>query len=419
MTDFFHARLGHKRGHKVLHLGFIIYAIGICLLGVKEFVRYDEWWLKSISELFNNYAGGFVRRGLLGTLLIELHHATGIHPYAVISVSVVISYAILAWYFFKKFRQRGYCWYFLVTCLMLGSIGTYGLMMRRILLVVLFLCVVQLLKRARPYTAFIIGNILTILALLCYEPYFFFSVPIFILLTHAIGGSWKRAFAVWLPSIITFCACSLFHGNPTQFAVMKEVAEPYIGSEPFMLNFIQWSFTDIAQYHWKLNYIACPYYVPSILVNIFAIVYVLYLGTNGVTAFERPSETTRRQTHTLFGLVAFQLVMQMPMFVILSTDYGRICCFSVMTAYITYLTFDNTILARLFPERVTSYLHALCERMNHILVPKRTLIVCLMLFVGVSSWQGNIFGMELASIAGQISRIAYTLALKPQMLLPL
>lgn len=409
MTSFFQPRLGHKWWHKLLHLFFIVYAVYVAAKGVWGILGINDHWMSEMSEMLDNYAGGFVRRGLFGEVAIWLHHAVGLHPFALFVAVTLVSYAVLLCYFVWQFRRRGLCWYFLATCLMLGSFGVYGVMMRRMFLVVLFLCVVQLLKRARTWVALVLGNALTIVGLLCYEPYFFFSVPMFIALTHALSRSWRRACAVWLPSVAVFLVCCVCHGNPEQFALMKAEAVAYVGSNTVLLDFIQWSALDMVKLHIELNYLSAPCYVPAVFVNVVALAYALYVSTNGVLAFEKPSDENRRARRTLFSLVAFQMFTQLPMFIILSTDYGRICCFSVATAYIVYFTFDGYVLARLFPLRVQGWADRACDRMNSCLVPSRTLLVAMFLFVGISSWQGHIGRMLQASMAGSFAQSAWHL----------
>lgn len=359
--------------------------------------------------MFDNYGGGFVRRGLFGELILGLYHLTGINPNVVIAVVMAASYILLTWWLVRRFRQRGWCWYFLLSCMMLGSFAAYALMMKRMFLVVLFLGVVCLFRcrsrRAWPFV--VLGNALTAFGLLCYEPFAFFSIPMFLLLSHARCGSWMRAIMWWLPSMAVFVFCFVSHGDAAQLDAVRRAADEFlVPGNTYMMDFLGWSSIDIFRLHFKYNYCDAPGGISAVLVNIFMLLYCLYIATNGVLGFQPQTDGTRRQTRTLFGLVFFQLLMQAPMFIILSTDYGRICCFSVTTAYIVFLALDEQTLSRLFPERATVWFNRICERMNDYIPPRPSKLILLMLFVGIASWQGDIGRAYQASMVGKTEVVA-------------
>lgn len=378
--------------------------LAFCYVGVilvfayRNVLIFDAPWQNDMSEMFDNYEGGFVRRGLFGQLLLWIDHHVGIHPFLIISAVFALSYLILTFYFVRHFRRGGYCWYFLLSCLMVGSIGVYGMMMRRMFLVVLFLCVIWLCQHARRWIWIVLGNAITVFGLFCYEPYIFFSVPMFVLITHAKGSSWLRSFAYWLPSMVVFGVCCVCHGNPEQFAVMKEAAQVYVGNNTNLLDFIRWGSNDLIQHHININYLACPWYVPAVVANLIMLLYTLYVGTNASLLFK---DEKKGERHQLFSLVLFQLLTQIPMFVILSTDYGRICCFSVTTSYIVFFSLDAETKSRLFPVWAYTWMEKACEKMNRLLRPTPLVIIFLLLFIGNASWQGNIGRMLDASMVGR------------------
>ncbi len=74
------------------------------------------------SEFLINFQGGFVRRGLLGEILFWFTSTTGINPQITISIICALFYIGVTWFFFVKFKERGYRWWLLLSPFMCGFV---------------------------------------------------------------------------------------------------------------------------------------------------------------------------------------------------------------------------------------------------------------------------------------------------------
>ena len=62
----------------------------------------------NITEFLINYEGGFVRRGLLGQIILNIYHYAGIYPYYSILFISITAYLVLIWFFVRSFMRQGY-----------------------------------------------------------------------------------------------------------------------------------------------------------------------------------------------------------------------------------------------------------------------------------------------------------------------
>lgn len=161
---------------------FLTYTGILVLMVVFDIMRGypKEGW--NITEFLINYQGGFVRRGLVGEVLLFLHNALGISPYGTIVLISLLAYGALIWFFVHSFVRRGYSLFILPFVFFLGNpvVGEFWLR-KDVLILVLFIPIMYCaLKPKRRYLAFV--NLFFILALLIHESIGFFCFPILLLL---------------------------------------------------------------------------------------------------------------------------------------------------------------------------------------------------------------------------------------------
>ena len=80
----------------------------IALIFIKYFVNYfsqipgDKW---AYSELFINYSGGIIRRGLLGSIFLKLNIETGIKPLTFFLILFSLLYSLQLFIYYKLFKK--------------------------------------------------------------------------------------------------------------------------------------------------------------------------------------------------------------------------------------------------------------------------------------------------------------------------
>ncbi len=72
------------------------------------------------TEFLINFEGGFVRRGLLGEILLWITTHTGIHPHIIITAICLLSFGFVLSFFLCAFKKRGYCWWIVFSPLLCG-----------------------------------------------------------------------------------------------------------------------------------------------------------------------------------------------------------------------------------------------------------------------------------------------------------
>lgn len=138
----------------------------------------------TIGEWLISYSGGFVRRGISGTILFQISYYLNIEPKLIIYFICIIAYASFIFIIWKICRNK-FNKSFLLSPLILSGpiIGNY-LLRKDIFLICIFGLNLFLLdflfKQKRKYLriSFIFTNILSIFAILTHEAYFFIALPI-------------------------------------------------------------------------------------------------------------------------------------------------------------------------------------------------------------------------------------------------
>lgn len=108
-----------------LHGWTYIYVIFLCLNIFSSLYKKNYLSSHCFADLFINYQGGFVRRGLLGSFLLNCYHA-GFNPFIVAVSLCFISFFIIALYLLRNFIRRKYDICILAITPLLGGFGQYG-----------------------------------------------------------------------------------------------------------------------------------------------------------------------------------------------------------------------------------------------------------------------------------------------------
>ena len=191
----------------VMLLAVIIFMALHTVLYPFDYLRYE------VSDWLINYQGGFVRRGLIGELLLQLEH---IMPYnvrhAIVGIEIIsyVLFFIVTFRIFIKYRWSLLAAMFPVACVT-QSIGCYRRdFMMLCLCALTFYLFFKYLKEKRK-TLLVWSIVVMSLSIIVYEPVFFVLVPLLVLQYWNACGERK-----WLKTALVFtppqpvCCCRAF-----------------------------------------------------------------------------------------------------------------------------------------------------------------------------------------------------------------
>lgn len=396
--------LGSK---KFFHGWTYIYVVFLCINFISSL--YYKNYMKShcFADLFINYEGGFVKRGLLGELLLY-GYQFGINPFSIAICLCLISYITISIYMVRNFSERKYDLCILTITPLLGGLCQYSIdtYRRDFMMLTLFLLMVQLWKKMHLGNWLLIGNIIFSLSLLCYEPFIFFALPFIITLTHIKIGKWTKSIFYWLPSILVFVLTCIYSGGKHIYEAIAASTSQFL-ENPGIMNFLLDNSKDVMLFHLNINCLYGVSKTPSLLVSTWIIGCMIYLTTNIVAVYSN-NKNMWQQRRYILALLLFALLFLLPMFTVLSIDYARIFTSALLSIYIIYFSLTEHELQMILPQKLYKLCDTILSRQDRYLKPTGFKMIFIILFVGLAqcSGMGIIESIKSAQL-GTIIRIIY------------
>ncbi|WP_129126140.1 hypothetical protein [Geomonas oryzae] len=368
---------------------------------------YKESW--QITEWLINYQGGFVRRGLIGELLLISYYRFGLSPYYVILSACFCLYVALVVFFYRSFRRAGLPLFLLPFVFLLGAPVLNNFWARKdLLLIWLFIGMVRLTVIDIRGKAIGI-NLLLVFALLVHESVGFWAVPVLLLLNYQqrvlreVGRPVKAAFISALqlsPGLAAFLLVLYNKGTvgiasaiweswkPVPFPFQDQNATTAI---PSAIDGISWSLQKGVSFSAKqLANFNDGIYAPIAWLIIIVSIFIVSVNIHRLGASDnQPRHVVAEERSSLCSFLLLQLLAVSPLF-ILGFDYGRWIFFWVTTSFILYLLVPPPaaqvlLLPRRFiPNRVVASADALAGR-------SRGELLLLAMFIGMPN---SIWNME-------------------------
>ena len=314
--------------------------------------NYLDW---GVSDWLINYEGGFVRRGILGQILLELYR---IHPYNVrlfIFLAVIFTSLGLLAIACHMFNKKGWsyailpfgcCFYYEFACL-------FG--RKDMLLLILTYFIFLSYKKyftSRSAASLLCFVLLSALILLIHEASFFFTIPI--LMAYTVAKTYQQSspphcyatfkrFLPFVPAFLTMALVCLFKGDgqlpKTIWQSWHSVFQAYPDSN-FSLSYIynnignsvnalSWRTVETMEYHLnKIGFANHPtndycYLAVSIVLWVWMMLGYYYMVTRLNTVHFRKRPMAQHTEEELSNTVLLQFVFMLPMFTVLSCDFGR------------------------------------------------------------------------------------------------
>ena len=377
----------------------IAYKVFYCLIAAWAFAKFlmlftlsRDIYESGFADYLYNYSGGFIRRGLSGEILFLVNDYLHIPPIIFCNTISVLSFAILAYFIIRHFHREGLGWYVLLGSFALGSISTYSIdfMRRDYIELALMLAILTLHRKMRLAPWLIAGNGIAIFALLLHEATFFFMIPALVLITNLKTDNIVKATAAWLPSIAVFMACCLFKGTPEQQQPIIDAIHHHFpglledGNIPWLLQFIGMDSATAFKLHidYNITSIAHRLPIPAFAFTMFLICYIFYMAIAMPLAFaHKPLGITTG--NRLARILIIQLTCLLPMFLLLSCDFSRICVYWVISSYIVYLSLSHEQIDTMFRPRYNRIIDRISNRLFRILPLNKLIITIMFLIIGI------------------------------------
>lgn len=244
MTQAVPQALALERSGRAKRLWFAFYlafvAVFTIALGVRMTIA-DSPYI--IGEWLINYSGGFVRRGLIGSVVLSLHHAIGtplawiVFP---IQVATYLIFIVCVYKLTKGIRWSLWMWAVLLSpaTLAFTVMDSYAGFRKEFLLfaaLALVICIVESGKlRDWQLSAILsliaVGLVLSHEALVVGFPYFFAAVAI------QKGSAAKAVRIIWLPALLGGIALVAVTLHPGNLAITQAICSSVGGTlGPFMV----------------------------------------------------------------------------------------------------------------------------------------------------------------------------------------
>lgn len=357
----------------------LFYAVILLIAAIYNYVYNFQYY--SFADVFINYQGGFVRRGLMGEMLYQLH-GLGFDPLHTALLLCLVAYLTIVMFMVKGFKRRGYSLGLLCVSFLVGGVGMFGLSFfrRDFIELCILLIIVRSWKKVDFRLWLMLANTLTVIAILSHEPYAFYGLPIVMLLTYLRTNKLSRSLLCWIPSFAAFLLCLKYSGNAEVYAAIMQSIKPYADYHN-VIEFFTFDSLSVMRMHLHYNFFAVLNHLPTIIGSIGSILVTLYYGANATSQYTNTCVSPQERTN-YFALLSFLMLCQIPMFTVLSIDYTRTCIYASISAYIVFFYLDTESCTKLLPRWYRNLTERVLTTMNRIVPPTRLKIFAIAFFIG-------------------------------------
>lgn len=287
-----------------------------------QVLDHNSW---GFTDWMVNYSGGFVRRGLGGTLIQAASRLTELPAnHLITAVSLTTYVGLISWFISRTSRHFPAA--LLLSCLLLGFPAYQDTIIRKdTLLLLLWIACLKCHQWDRPeWRRWAACNGIACFAILLHETFAFFSLPALIFL-HP-DGTW-RGFAkrglFLLPSLACFALVTHHHGNPAIAQSIHDSWRPLWESMDLEATLQASPFATIQSIGWTSGQgveltkgiLQTGLYQPISWLGLIAVTTLLTLR------FMKSEEGPASKMH-MIDILGLQLLFIAPLF-LLGIDYGR------------------------------------------------------------------------------------------------
>jgi hypothetical protein len=304
----------------------------------------DNW---GITEWLINYSGGFVRRGLPGSILYYISELINIKSNILaIIISSIVFFSVSYW--FVKIAKEKFSYMIIFSPILLGAPIFGNFLIRKDLLGIAFLMGCILIEKNIISLNFknLIVNILSISSIFSHEAFFFYAIPLLIFYRASnMKIDLYHASLHYSPSLFSFIIIIIFKGNSNiAFAINQSLSGLWIEINPkdccietpsAAIQALEWSTSQGISLSLKvLSEFSFGIYSPAAWL---ASMYVCSVFLIRMLVVSNSSLNIKiREQSKLFIIIIFQFLMIFPLF-ILGWDFGRWIFLWMISSVIFYL----------------------------------------------------------------------------------
>jgi hypothetical protein len=288
-----------------------------------------------MTEWLINYSGGFVRRGLPGTLVGMLAEATGLRANLIVIIASLACYLTLAVWLLRC-ATASFPPALILSCVVMGIPAYQDSLVRKDCLGLLFLLACVSLGGWRGPKLHVIGglNLIAAAAILSHETFAFYGLAAYVFLRDPSGREpWLAQVAgraaTLIPAGLCFLLTVIHHGTPAHAVAVNsswiplwdaiDPANPGHSEPAAAIAALGW--TTAEGLSLSLHMLTSGFYQPLAWAMVFLVSFLLLVLFAG-----RGSDQTARETMQVrirfVAILLCQLAFISPLF-LLGVDYGR------------------------------------------------------------------------------------------------
>ena len=334
--------ISDEKAYYVNNILTIYFIAIICFVAIYSFVYIPDYETYEISDWMINYEGGFVRRGLIGQCLLWANH---IHSFDIRYAIVLIEaffYVLFLYLIFKIFNK--YKWSLLGAMFPIVC-STTSLTVYRRDFMMLCLCYLsyklffRYLKDNR-INSLIISIMIMSVSITIYEPIFFVMVPVLVLQYWNKKKNILNTLFIFLIPILCMVLSCIFRGTDNQVNDIWQSWLPYLSQYVdiqnenigFAIQFLGLTNQEVFSLHYECTFRDnMPLWTIITLIIVFSLAY--FLCTYVPSVYREGKRLCENiDKYEISKILLFQLFIQLPIFTLLSCDYGRTIPMSLYTS---------------------------------------------------------------------------------------
>ena len=378
-----------------------------------------------ITEFLINYQGGYVRRGLLGSILywlstnfnIEISFLIG----AIIWVSLIVAFIL----FLKIVHGLKLKWW--IIPLSFTFFNGEDWIRKDYLCLIIIAAIIWLISRENlnkwgKYAGIVI---LCVLLWNLHEAFFFVIGPFatYYILFKDRSFSYVGRVLFLIPIYAAFLAVLVFHGTTETAITIQEswhnIYPEYIplitaddcvvrwGGTNNSITALGWGALDTLKFHIGCIYggdgagrIPQPY---GIFVMPFIYLLLFYFLSRFTYLFTSKGSVLYGASNNSFSIILlFQFISLFPLFGFLSCDIRRICIYWALSSWMILYFFGQERIETLFPKKIMLIGNRANNWIDHLIKNPKGLLICMILFLGVPVDKFHVGTIIRTTAAGEI-----------------
>ena len=338
--------ISDEKAYYVNNILTIYFIAIICFVAIYSFVYIPDYETYEISDWMINYEGGFVRRGLIGQCLLWANH---IHSFDIRYAIVLIEaffYVLFLYLIFKIFNK--YKWSLLGAMFPIVC-STTSLTVYRRDFMMLCLCYLSYklffrYLKDNGINSLIISIMIMSVSITIYEPIFFVMVPVLVLQYWNKKKNIINSLFIFLIPILCMVLSCIFRGTDNQVNDIWQSWLPYLSQYVdiqnenigFAIQFLGLTNQEVFSLHYECTFRDnMPLWTIITLIIVFSLAY--FLCTYVPSVYREGKRLCENiDKYELSKILLFQLFIQLPIFTLLSCDYGRTIPMSLYTSFFIF-----------------------------------------------------------------------------------